>query len=223
MAAPAAVRPLERVIASTPGRPPVGGAANPMRVLTEALARDAAGVWDDAEAHRVVGVFDRLAGEWEQRFANEPLRMAPIDDALARGGSITWGTCLDIGVGPGVTTRHLAPRFERVLGLDLSFEMLRQARPGVPLVQADASQLPVADGSVDVAVLVNAFLFPAALDRALAPGGVVVWISSIGDDTPIYLPAEEVAAALPGAWTGVWAEAGDGTWAVLRRSSPDQT
>ncbi|MCU1496150.1 MAG: hypothetical protein JWM47_103, partial [Acidimicrobiales bacterium] len=52
----------------------------------------------------------------------------------------------------------------------------------------------------------------------LGADGVVVWVNSSGDQTPIYLPAEDVAAALPGGWTGVASGAGAGLWCVLRRA-----
>ena len=67
-------------------------------------------------------------------------------------------------------------------------------------------------------MLINAFLFAGEVDRVLAPGGVVVWVSVVGADTPIYLSADDVGAALPGDWAGVWSEAANGTWAVLRHA-----
>ena len=85
-------------------------------------------------------------------------------------------------------------------------------------VRADCCELPVPDASVDAVVLVNMLLFPAEVDRVLAPGGCLVWVNSSGEATPIHLLPEEVAAALPGTWTGVSARAGAGLWAVLRRA-----
>ena len=57
-------------------------------------------------------------------------------------------------------------------------------------------------------MLVNCFLFPEEVDRVLAPDGVVVWVNSSGAETPIHLPPDDVAAALPGRWTGVESTAG---------------
>ena len=111
-------------------------------------------------------------------------------------------------------------QFDSVVAIDLSFEMLKRAPPRCGhRVLADGSRLPVADGSVDSVVLMNAFLFPAEVDRVLARPGVVIWVNALGDRTPIYLPADDVVAALPGSWEGVCSEAGWGTWAVLRRST----
>jgi ubiquinone/menaquinone biosynthesis C-methylase UbiE len=124
--------------------------------------------------------------------------------------------CVEIGSGTGFTTGLLAERFAMVMAVDLSAEMLARA-PRVPghRVLADAAQLPVPDGSVDAAVLVNALLFPAEVRRVLGPSGVVVWVNTSGDATPIYLSADDVAEALPGAWDGVSSTFGDGTWCVV--------
>ena len=51
----------------------------------------------------------------------------------------------------------------------------------------------------------------------LARGGALVWVNTLAEWTPIHLPPEDVVAALPGAWDGVWAHAGWGTWTVVRR------
>ena len=90
------------------------------------------------------------------------------------------------------------------------------ADPGAR-VRADAARLPVPDNAACCVVLVNALLFPNEMARVLCPGGTLIWVSSLGDRTPIYLSAEDVAAALPGTWSGVSADAGWGCWCALRR------
>src|SRR3546814_18644988 len=94
--------------------------------------------------------------------------------------------------------------------------MLRRAPADAGLrVLGDGARLPLADGSLDAVVLINAFLFPREVHRLLGPRGVVVWVNSSGTETPIHLPAEDVATALPGGWTGVTSEAGPGTRSVM--------
>jgi SAM-dependent methyltransferase len=208
---------LPRVHDEPPGRPDVGGNADhPMRVLTRALA--AGEPWHAEQARRVNDLFDGLAEGWAARVAGEA--GAPLRDALERGGLPTGGRCLELGSGSGQATPQLAARFDDVTSVDLSWEMLVRAPAGVGhRVRADAARLPVPDRSVAVVALVNALLFPAEVDRVLAPGGHVLWVSTLGDRTPIYLPAEEVASALPGPWDGVRSEAGWGTWVVLHRAA----
>ncbi|MCX5418076.1 methyltransferase domain-containing protein [Streptomyces sp. NBC_00059] len=128
---------------------------------------------------------------------------------------------------PGNRFRHrpvhprLATAFTSVLSLDLSEQMLHQATGRSPArVRADASALPVADASIAAVAAIDMLLFPTETARVLAPGGVLLWINQLGQDGPLYLSAEEVTAALPGLWTAREAEAGWGTWALLRRLSP---
>ncbi len=95
--------------------------------------------------------------------------------------------------------------------------MLAHAPDDSPRVRADSSRLPFADDVADVVLLINMLLFPAEVDRILRPGGRLVWVNTLGDQTPIHLPADDVIAALPGEWCGVASRAGIGTWAVVRR------
>jgi hypothetical protein len=89
----------------------------------------------------------------------------------------------------------------------------------VARVQADASELPLADRSVSALVLVNMLLFPVEVDRVLAADGSLVWVNSLAELTPIHLSAQDVGEALPGRWEGLASRAGGGTWCVLRRAA----
>jgi SAM-dependent methyltransferase len=194
----------------------VGGADHPMRVVT----RRAAGLedegWTPGTRAEVARLFDHLADEWHTRCS--PQRTAVVTDALERGG-IGGAVCIEVGSGIGSYSGLLAERFDTVVAVDLAEEMLRRApREPAARVLADASQLPVPAGIADAVVLINAFLFPAEVDRVLAPEGAVLWVNSSGEQTPIHLSAAEVDEALPGAWSGAASRAGAGTWCALRRT-----
>ncbi|MDE0801939.1 MAG: class I SAM-dependent methyltransferase [Acidimicrobiales bacterium] len=197
----------------TPSQPK--GADHPMRVMTRRAAGLVGPPWDGDARAEVASLFDSLAPEWHTRTSET--RAQVVLDALDRGG-VGGGTVLELGSGIGAYSSPLAERFERVVALDLSIEMLRLAadEPGLRVL-ADSASLPVADGSADAVVLINMLLFPDEIDRVLAPGGVVVWVNSSGESTPIHLLPDEVAEALPGAWSGVASRAGIGLWTVLRR------
>lgn len=208
---------LPGTIAPAEGDPPPGLAADhPMRAVTRAVAFDP-DAWNPETRRQVAELFDALAEDWSSR--DVAGREAPLLDAFDRGLAAApvaeRRVGLDIGAGNGLNTRHLVPHLPVLASVDLSLEMLRRA-PAAPAgrVMGDASALPVAHGSVDVLVLCNAFLFPAEVERVLAPRGVVVWVNSRGEGTPIHLPAAEVDDALPGAWAGVASTAGWGTWSV---------
>jgi SAM-dependent methyltransferase len=187
---------------------------HPMRKVTRQVAFDPDG-WTPERAAKVADLFDSLAPEWDTR--DVPDREDPLRDALRRG-DVGVGRALEVGSGTGIATRRLADQFDFVVAVDLSFPMLALApRDRGGRVQADASRLPLPASSFDAVALQNALLFPREVDRVLRPEGVIVWVSSVGPLTPIYLSAEEVADALPGSWVGTASVAGEGTWCVLRR------
>lgn len=197
----------------------IGSDEHPMRIMT----RRAAGLhpvgWDEAARAEVTAYFDDLAPEWHTR--TSPAREGVVADALARGlpTDRCHDVCVELGSGIGTYTPMLASRWDRVLATEVSMGMLERApeRPGFRVL-ADGAVLPLPDGAASAVVLVNCFLFPHEVARILRIDGVVVWVNSSGRETPIYLPPEDVLAALPGRWTGVHARAGVGIWAVLRRA-----
>jgi SAM-dependent methyltransferase len=98
------------------------------------------------------------------------------------------GTCVEIGCGAGRLTRALGSSFERVVGLDVSEEMLRMAReacpPNVELRRVDGPQIPLADDAADAVFschvlqhletheVMAAYLRDAR--RVLRPGGTLM-------------------------------------------------
>lgn len=194
---------------------PFAGPDHPMRQLTRAMAFGEP--WTEENAARVSSVFDGLAPSWSADHV-DPLKAAPLLDAIDRGDVPVDGRWIELGSGTGAGCQALDGMVEQHISLDLSFQMLAHAPDRAVKVQADSSQLPLADDVADVVLMINMILFPGEVDRILRPGGTVVWVNTLGDQTPIHLPPPDVAKALPGEWDGVWAHAGCGLWAVLRRS-----
>ncbi len=210
---------IERLAAHTSATAPepFAGPDHPIRKVTRQVAFD--GGWDVERAHKVAALFDGMATEWASASV-EPTKAAPIADALERGGlaAVTGGRWLELGSGTGAGTRVLAPTVSDLTAFDLAGEMLAEAPAKLaPRVRGDASQLPFADDTFDVVVMLNMFLFPSEVDRVLRSAGAVLWVNSLGDQTPIHLPVDDVVRALPGEWSGVTADAGTGFWTVLRR------
>lgn len=210
------VRHLATLIPADPGRPDLADDRRAIREITRQIAFE--GGWSRERAAKIVELFDSLAPEWHERPAAG--HVEAVDDALARGGPFPAGPAVEIGSGTGLISPRLTGHLAPLVSMDLSPGMLAMAPATSVRVQADASALPVPSGTVSVVVLVNMFLFPAEIERVLAPHGVLVWVNTLGDATPIHLSADDVAAALPGDWDGVAAEAGWGSWATLRRSTP---
>ena len=190
-----------------------------MRAATRRAAGfDRAG-WTDQLRKEVADYFDGIAGEWHTRSSSQ--RTAVVLDALTRGldplGRLA-GPAVEIGSGIGTYSDLIVQRFSRVVAIDLTAAMLRQAPAGpADRIQADGARLPLRDSSAAAVVLINAFLFPAEVERVLLPAGTLVWVNSSGEQTPIYLSVDDLLACLSGEWTGRTSRAGEGHWCVLTR------
>jgi ubiquinone/menaquinone biosynthesis C-methylase UbiE len=141
--------------------------------------------------------YDAVAREYADRFAGE-LAHKPLDrqclDRFAsevRGGGLVY----DLGCGPGQTTAFLHGHGIQVHGLDLSENLLceaRQRHPGVTFEQGDLLALLLADASLAgvTAFYAIVHLSSAELRRALAemhrvmrPGGRLLLAFHIGEDS----------------------------------------
>ena len=135
----------------------------------------------DAASRLDAGAADALVGG-----ARPALRGLPTGDSDPEPRP---GVGLDLGCGNGRHAEPLSAVLDRVIGLDVSAALLRAARSRARerdirpphLLQADAASLPMAAGTVDVAVYVATLhhLRPRStrvaslseLSRVLAPGG----------------------------------------------------
>ena len=95
-------------------------------------------------------------------------------------GAIQGERVLDVGVGTGFTTNHLA----EAIGIDLSREMLRRAHYRGHIVQADFMHPPFRGPGFDTIVLAGSFYYlPSALEglriaeSLIRPGGRIVILS----------------------------------------------
>lgn len=195
---------------------PFAGPDHPIRKLTRLMAFG--GEWRDDNAANMSSLFDEMAPEWSEKHV-DPVKQAPVVDGLERGDVDLGGDWLELGAGTGAGARVLNERVGSLVCTDLSIGMLSHA-PGelAPRVQSDATKLPFTDGRFDAILMINMILFPAEVDRVLAPEGSLLWVNTLGDQTPIHLPPEDVLDALPGEWQGRTARAGTGFWLTARRS-----
>ncbi|CAM5744323.1 putative Demethylmenaquinone methyltransferase [Streptomyces afghaniensis 772] len=130
---------------------------------------------------KVTAVYDEHA-DWYNEFMSptgegDYIRRvhATLGDLLGPGDG---STCLDVCCGTGAHASAVAGLGWTPVGMDLSRNQLRHAAHRLPVAVADATALPLADGSVPAAVCVLASTdvpdYPAVLReiaRVLTPGG----------------------------------------------------
>ena len=194
---------------------PFAGPDHPIRQLTRAVAFGKE--WKPEHAERMSKLFNDLAPDWSADHV-DATKAAPVRDALERGEVPLAGSWLEVGSGTGAGARVLDGQVGSLVCTDLSGGMLSHAPDLAPRAQSDASALPFNADSFDALLLINMLLFPAEVDRVLRPEGTLLWVNTLGDQTPIHLPAVDVLEALPGDWVGMTARAGTGFWLTAHRA-----
>jgi SAM-dependent methyltransferase len=138
--------------------------------------------------------YDRVAAEYAQRIFDE-LQYKPLDrqllDRLAAAVS-PGGVICDLGCGPGQIARYLRDRGARVVGVDLSPQMIEQARqlnPDIEFRQGNMLALDAADEAwAGIAAFYSLIHVPRAevvtalleLKRVLQPGGLLLIAVHLG-------------------------------------------
>lgn len=140
---------------------------------------------DPARSRRGVReTYDRIATHFART------RAYPWDDVTAFLETVEGRLGLDVGCGNGRHVEPLAERTDRVLGVDASRELLREAREravdrgytdALSLLQGDAARLPLEGDTIDVALSIATIHHLPDRDvriesleelaRALVPGG----------------------------------------------------
>jgi len=139
--------------------------------------------------------FDRRAGSYESGVTSrwrDPVQRESLE-ALQLGAE---DRLLDVGCGTGAACRSAASVTASVVGIDLSPEMVRQAREfasglaNVHFEIADSEHLPFDDGAFTAVVCSNSFHhYPdpgravREMTRVLAPGGRLVLGDACSDRT----------------------------------------
>ena len=134
--------------------------------------------WWDAEAVDYHGEHGAFLGAADFVWGPEGLREADVQ-YLGATADLRGLTVLEVGSGAAMCGRWLAAQGCRVIASDLSIGMLEQSADdngrlpdGVALIQADAQRLPIASGSVDLAV--SSY---GAIPFVADPAGVMVEVA----------------------------------------------
>lgn len=188
------------------------------------------------------GASDRWHEDYELGRPGWPAEVVETPEAPAQS------TVLELGPGTGKLTRHLVRRFDRVVAVEPDEGMRRllvELVPGAELVAGQAETIPLADDSVDVVFVGEAFhVFDGAaavaeIERVLRPGGklVLLWNVPGGATDPSVEAAErlllERAPDVPydpvdlntrrywsGEWRAAFDDSGFGELHEVRLSNP---
>jgi ubiquinone/menaquinone biosynthesis C-methylase UbiE len=140
--------------------------------------------------------YDRIAEDYARKIYGE-LEHKPFDRAvLSRFTSAVQGRgrVCDMGTGPGHVARYLRDDGADVFGLDLSPQMLEQARrlnPDIPFREGNMLAVDLGDASLAgitafyAIANIPADSLPIAfreMQRVLQPGGILLLSFHIGDD-----------------------------------------
>ena len=138
-------------------------------------AKATAGQYDDQQW--LLSKWDILDGVvWPEE------KVGILLDHIREGLALTGSGCLlDLGCGGGWLLDRLSDSADRAIGCDISREMLKNARPGLTLLNADACCLPFKDSSCDRVLCYFVFINFMDLNdvekavgeilRVLRPGG----------------------------------------------------
>lgn len=142
--------------------------------------------------------YDLVASDYAEEYRDEMAKKAFDRKMLDWLGEKVGGRGIvcDLGCGPGQIAGYLHGRGVPTCGVDLSDEMVRQARrlhPGIPFAQADMRAMPeLPDASWGGIAAFYSLIhvrraeIPATLRelrRVLAPGGVLLAAFHIGSET----------------------------------------
>ncbi len=148
----------------------------------------------EAKVRAVRAMFDGIAPRYElvNRVMTLGLDRGWRRRAVSMLGVPAQGLALDLACGTGDLCRELEAAGLRTIGLDLSRGMLRVARTGAPLVEADILRLPVPDASVDGITcgfaLRNVVDLPGLLDelaRVVRPAGRIALLEVAQPSSPL--------------------------------------
>lgn len=181
------------------------------RVLTDPYDEQA---WD-----LLADFYDEAAEGWDEWTQAQPWYAAPVAAGLGHTKPAT--VVVEVSSGSGQATEVLDGYADLVLATDTSLAMLIDAPRTLPHTRyavADVRRLPLRTGVVDLLVGLNAVPHTAEFARVLRPSGQLLWCTSFGPGTPLYVEPERFVDLMGPGWRADAGRAGHGEWLLLTRA-----
>jgi SAM-dependent methyltransferase len=161
--------------------------------------------------------YDEMAAEWTDWADEQPWYTAPVTAGLAHANPADL--IVELSCGTGQATSVLAAIGAQVIATDVNAAMLERAtpRPNTRYVRVDVRQLPFPDRSVPLIVGLNAIPHLGEINRVIATGGQLLWCTSFGPGTPLYIEPTWLLHLLGPHWHGEGGNAGHGEWTLYTR------
>jgi SAM-dependent methyltransferase len=199
----------------TEAPPDLKGATHRSRVALEQLLADP----DNEPSWDILAEsYAEMAAEWrEWAVSQQQWYDSPVRVGLLHTKPVSWA--LEVGCGTGEATAPLAEHAPTVVSTDVNLEMISRAlRPAnARFVAADVRSLPLRDSSVPLLAGLNAVPHIKEFNRVITPDGQLLWCTSFGAGTPLYVEPERLLHLFGPGWVGEAGHAGHGEWMVLSR------
>jgi hypothetical protein len=195
--------------------PELAASTHRSRAALERTLRDPA---DDVAWQQLAEYYDQAAKGWDEWVDTQPLYASPVEAGLAHAARPD--VAIEVSCGSGQATPLLDGYATRLIATDTSLAMLGDAPRALPRTSyaiVDVRRMPFRDGSVQLLVGLNAVPHTPEFARVIAPTGQLLWCTSFGAGTPLYVQPERFADLLGPGWRGEAGRAGHGEWLLLTR------
>jgi SAM-dependent methyltransferase len=173
---------------------------------------------DEAAWDQLFEYYDESAEGWDDWTDAQPWYVAPVEAGLSHAKPADLA--VEVSCGSGQATALLDAYSPLVIATDTSLHMLAEAPHSLPhtrYASVDVRRMPLHTGTVPLLVGLNAIPHTAEFARVLAPAGQLLWCTSFGAGTPLYVDPERFLELFGTGWSGEAGRAGHGEWLLLTR------
>lgn len=195
--------------------PDLSAATHRSRVALERILGDPR---DERAWDLLAEFYDEAAEGWNEWVATQPWYLAPVEAGLVHAKRADLA--VEVSCGSGQATPLLDAHASLVVATDTSQAMLSEAPRALRHTRyaiVDVRHLPFRTSSVNLLVGLNAVPHTGEFARVLGPSGQLLWCTSFGPGTPLYIEPDRLLDLMGPAWRADAGRAGHGEWLLLTR------